>query len=264
MIVKIVLSTVVIISQLHLLHAGNKGLDDLNDIGAVLKIVAQEKAEIEEEYDTDVEYTRHQGVNNRFFKRLSTKPVVRAAVQQFKTELQARNALTRISLDGLSSRSRIFLFRELTAAVKGEDQAIPFLLNEKEFNIKLTPILRQPGNGIVAGIGMHREIHPVLDIYKTSYQKKIAKKLLKARKKDDGSYHYSIRYPRLSHEGEIVDLERLNVLLDFEVARRLQDSNIVNNPLNPAFHDDIAQSKARNTQRAQNLGHEKWKINFMN
>ncbi len=151
-IVKIVLSTVVIISQLHLLHAANttnKGLDDLNDIGAALPIVAPIVAE-EEGYSSDIEYARHQEVNKRFFRRSSQKPAVRAAVQQFKTELQARNTLTRISLDGLSSRTRVLLFRELTAAVKGEDQAIPFLLNEKEFNIKLNPTLRQPGDGVVS------------------------------------------------------------------------------------------------------------------
>ena len=118
--------------------------------------------------------------------------------------------------------------------------------------------------GVVLGIGKHSEIYAVLDIYKTSYQKRIAKKLLKARKKTDDLYHNSIFHPILSNEGEIVDLERLNILLDFEVARRLQDSNIVGGPLNEAFHDDIAQSKTRNTQRAQNQGHESWKRNYMN
>lgn len=303
MIVKIVLSTVVIISQLHLLHAtdtANKGLDDLNDIGAALKVAAQEKTGVEEGYSSDVEYTRHQAVNNRFFKRLSTKPVVRAAVQQFKTEFQAGNAFTRINLDGLSSRSRVLLFRELTAAAGGEEKTIPFLFNEKNIHISLNPSLRQPGDGIVKEIGKHRKIHALLDIYKTSYQKKIAKKLLKARKKVDGSYHDSIRYPILSDEGENIDLEVLNVLLDFEVARRLQifsendekykneageyldyigDQGKEGEPAGDAksiqaatlryemyegLEKNIKTSMTRNTQRAHNQGHESWKRNYMN
>lgn len=83
---------------------------------------------VEQGYDSDVEYTRHQQVNERFFRRLSQKPSVRAAIQQFKNELVGNNDFTRINLDGLSSRSCIYLFRELTAAVRGPAEEPPKVL----------------------------------------------------------------------------------------------------------------------------------------
>ena len=196
-------------------------------IGAALKVAAQEKSEVEEGYSTDVEYTRHQVVNNRFFKRLSTKPAVRAAVQRFGKEVTKNKSLTRIKLDKLSSRTRIFLFRELTAAAKGEKRNIPFSFYGYEFAIKLDPSLRQPGDGVVIGIGEHEEIHSVLNAHKKS-QKEIAEKLLKARKKaKKEKYHALIDDPILSTKSKTnkvktVDLDMLNILLDFEVARRLQ------------------------------------------
>lgn len=274
----------------------------MKDLNAALPVVEQTDSDTSsiEGYSTDEEYAKHQDVSKRFFARLSRKPAVRNAVQKFKTELQSRNPLTRISLDGLSSRSRVLLFRELTATLKGEEQTIPFLLNENEFHITLNPTLRQPGDGIVSGIGKHNEVYTVLDIYKTSYQKKVAKKLLKARKKIDGSYHHSIPHSILSHEGMTLNLEQLNVLLDFEVARRLQftsdhdtaqrdnageyldyigdqgkEGEAAGDPQTIAaaeiryemyndFCKNITASQKRNTQRAQNQNHSSWKIQYMN
>ena len=225
MFIKSMLCVIVISSQLCLLHAASKkkqGLEDLNDIGAALKVAVEEKAEVDEGYSTDVEYARHQKVNKRFFGRLSKKPAVRTAVQRFKKEIKASKPLTKIKLDKLSSRTRILLFRELTAAVKGEKRKIPFSYYDYDFTINLDPSLRQPGDGVVSKIGEHSEIYTVLSAHKTS-QKEIAKKLLKARKKTKkGSYNTLITDPVLSAKSKEVDLDLLNILWDFEVARRLQ------------------------------------------
>ena len=303
MFIKIILFTVVVISQLHLLHAANKANDSLetmNVLGKALQVAAQEEAETEEGYSSDLEYTRHQEVNKRFFGRLSQKPEVRAAVQRFEAELKAKKPLTRISLDELSSRSRILLFRELTGAAQGEKKAIPFSFYGYDFTINLDPSLRQPGNGIVTKIGKHSEIYSVLKAHKTS-QKEIAKKLLKARKKTKkGSYNTLIIDPVLSAKSETVDLDMLNILLDFEVARRLQafsghdmkqqneageyldyvgDQGKEGEPAGDAesiqtetlryemyenLEKNIKTSMTRNTKRAQSEGWKAWKITYMN
>ena len=137
----------------------------------------------------------------------------------------------------MSSRTRVLLFREITASLRGVSTTVPFAFHGKEFEIAITPSLRQPGSGIVSSIGKYADVVNVLDIYKNSYQAKIAEKLSDARKKPAAhepyalDYHRKIRKPILSldrEEGvaqdykEKLDLEMLNILLDFEVARRLQ------------------------------------------
>lgn len=320
---------IVLCSPLGLLHASAKtkaGLDDVTDLKAALAVVAQtdSDSDTDDGYSTDEEYAKHQAVSNRFFARLSRKPAVREAVQQFKTELESNSPLTRITLDGLSSRSRVLLFRELTATVKGEEKTVPFSLNKNEFHIKLNPTLRQPGDGIVSGIGKHLEVYTILDAYKTSYQTRIAKNLLRARvqmaseKRRYHGKHQGVDIERfkdllekeinldskmcdiLSHDGMTLNLEQLNVLLDFEVARRLQftsdhdtaqrdsageyldyigeqgkEGESAGNPSDIAaaetqyaryndFCKNITASKNRNTQRAEDQGSDSRKVQYMN
>jgi hypothetical protein len=96
------------------------------------------------------------------------------------------------------------------------------------FFLNLTPTEHQPGSGILTCIGSYAgDIFPVLTSYKEAYQSKYAKKLAKARKIPNGheagelDYHPAIPHPGLVEEGKTLDLEMLNLLLDFEVARRL-------------------------------------------
>lgn len=299
----LVIYAIVTCSTLSLSYASAKtksGLEDVTKGLATLNIAKQEVEKKDDGYSTDIEYAKHQAVSKRFFARLSIKPAVRNAVQKFKTELESKNPLTRITLDGLSSRSRVLLFRELTAAVKGEKQTIPFSFYGYKFSINLNPSLRQPSDGIVSKIGKHCEIYTVLKAHKES-QKEIAKKLLKARKKTKkGTYHALIKNPVLSGESKGVDLDMLNVLLDFEVARRLQftsdhdiaqrddageyldyigdqgkegESSGDQNDIAAAeiryamyndFCENITASQKRNTQRAQNKNHDARKIRYMN
>lgn len=170
----------------------------------------------------DQEYERHQKVSNRFFSRLTNKPDLRDVIDSFKQGINDY-PLIRISLDGLSSRTRILLWRELTAFVKEPNLSIPFILNNKEFNINLIPTLRQPGNGLITGIGTYNDIYTILRNLTPDYQKAIADKLIKARNKKP--YHSSIPNPIIQLEGKTLDLEFLNILLDFEVARRLQKAD---------------------------------------
>lgn len=323
----LVIYAIVTCSTLSLSYASAKtksGLEDVTKGLATLNIAKQEVEKKDDGYSTDIEYAKHQAVSKRFFARLSIKPAVRNAVQKFKTELESKNPLTRITLDGLSSRSRVLLFRELTAAVKGEKQTIPFLLNENEFHITLNPTLRQPGDGIVSGIGKHLEVYTILDAYKPSYQTRIAENLLRARvqmaseKRRYHGKHQGVDIERfkdllekkinldskmcdiLSHDGMTLNLEQLNVLLDFEVARRLQftsdhdiaqrddageyldyigdqgkegESSGDQNDIAAAeiryamyndFCENITASQKRNTQRAQKKNHDARKIRYMN
>ena len=83
------------------------------------------------------------------------------------------------------------------------------------------PSLRQPGDGIVTTIGQHSEIYEVLHNFTPEYQQKIANKITALRKRKP--YHPSNPTLQISvMDGKALDLEILNILLDFEVARRLQ------------------------------------------
>ena len=212
--------------------AEHKSLVD--DLSEGMKALAVQEAP---GYDSDIEYKKHQCTSERFFRRQTTNTKARELIRTFRKENEDKSSYTRIDLDGLSSRTRILLIREITASLKGIKCDVPFVFHGKEFEINIDPTLRQPGYGIVSKIGTYVDVVKVLDIYKISYQAKITQKLIKARKRPDGhnqgalDYHPKISKPILSLEREEgvepgykekLDLEMLNILLDFEVARRLQ------------------------------------------
>ena len=180
-------------------------------------------------YSSDDEYANHQAVHERFFRRTTKNATARAAIDKFAAELSANPLnLSRIDLDDLSSRTRIIMMRELIAAAKGASLSIPLSFHEKKFNLNLKPTSDQPGSGILTCIGSYSgDIFPVLTSYKEAYQSKYAKKLAEVRKVSNGhgvgglDYHPAIVTPELTEDGKKVDLEMLNLLLDFEVARRL-------------------------------------------
>ena len=206
---------------------------DTNDVGAEASISAPAPASSSSsssssnvqpdihEYNSVVEYQRHQYASNRFFRKVTRKPILREAIEVFKQQVIGDNPLTSINLDGFSSRTRVLLFRELTAHSLAQHRSIPFVFHGKEFRINLQQSLRQPGDGIIDTIGTHGDIFGVLDIYTSEYQKLISEKLMSARHSKP-LYHPAIPYPSLSKEAQSIDLEILNILLDFEVARRLQ------------------------------------------
>jgi len=158
--------------------------------------------------------------------------------RKFRQENEDQSSYTPIDLTGLSSRTRILLIREITASLRGVKTKVPFEFHGKEFKIAIDPTLRQPGDGIVSNIGKYVDVVNVLNTYTGEDQTKIAEKLVKARKKAAEhtqcalDYHPKISSPIIlsldSEEGvepgdkEKLDLEMLNILLDFEVARRLQ------------------------------------------
>lgn len=184
-------------------------------------------------YSSDVEYDKHQKVHERFFRRTTKNTAARTAIDKFAAEFSADpSKLSRISLDGLSSRTRIIMMRELIIAANGAKLSIPLSFHGTEFNLNLTPTPDQPGSGILTCIGSYKDdVFPVLTSYKEAYQAKYAKKLAKARKVSDGhgvgglDYHPAIVTPELTEDGKRVDLEMLNLLLDFEVTRRLIGSS---------------------------------------
>jgi hypothetical protein len=90
-------------------------------------------------YSAEVEYANHQKVHERFFRRTTKNTTVRAAVDKFKQELSATSNLSRISLDGLSSRTRIIMMRELIAAANGARLSIPLSFHGAEFFFKSYP-----------------------------------------------------------------------------------------------------------------------------
>lgn len=174
-------------------------------------------------------YKQHQTVHNLFFDRLTKNPTARDKINTFLTELAQNTPLTPIDLTGMSSRTRILLIRELTAALKGGKKEIPFKLHNTDFKISLDPSLRQPGDGIVNAIGRYDEIVPVLKNNENTDQS-TSKALLDARKKQPGhttynlDYHPQIQVANPKHNNTTVNLEILNLLFDFEVARRLQQA----------------------------------------
>lgn len=182
----------------------------------------EKEKEEESTYDSEVEYARHQKVNNRFFRRITAKKHLRKIIKNFTQEIsnKSTNPSTPIDLDGLSSRTRILLFKELTTLASVQDASLPFIFQGKQFTINLKPSLRQPGDGIITTIGTYRKVFDILHIYTPEYQKVISNKLLDARRARP--YHPAIPHPNLLKEDNSFDLEMLNILLDFEVARRLQ------------------------------------------
>ncbi len=167
-------------------------------------------------YNSENEYSQHQQASDRFFKRPSRK---RDLIREARNRVLNQ---TNIQLDGLSSRTRILMFRELTAfACTHNITSIFFMFHGKKFKINLTPSLRQPGDGIISAIGKHNKIYEILHNLTPEYQKKIAEKLIKARRKRE-PYHPNIDNPIIKLDGKKLNLEILNILLDFEVARRLQ------------------------------------------
>lgn len=189
------------------------------------------------DYSSAEEYATHQKTSERFFRRQTRNIKARALIRTFREQYEAKVPYERIDLNGLSSRTRILLIREITASLKGMKTKVPFIFHGKEFKIAIDPTLRQPGDGIVSNIGKYVDVVNVLNTYTGEDQTKIAEKLVKARKKAAEhtqcalDYHPKISSPILSldrQEGveqdntEKLDLEMLNILLDFEVARRLQ------------------------------------------
>ena len=173
-------------------------------------------------YDPVKEYRRHKDVSNRFFRREAWNKNVKKAVKKFEKELANGEDLTQIDLDGLSSRARILLLKDLTTCAEGRKVTIPLQLREKEFRIELNPKPRQPGNGGVIEKDQkygkkHEEIHAVLSAQPGDQKAVAPVKLVTARKAN----HSEITDPVING----LDLEMLNVLLDFEVARRLQDGD---------------------------------------
>lgn len=178
-------------------------------------------------YDSDLEYTSHQKVSEKFFCRLTKNPYSREAIEKFQKEISHRRDFsqpiqTTINLSGLSSRTRILLFRELTASAEAQFESIPFIFHEKTFTISLQPSLRQAGDGIVSGIGKHIDIYNCLHRFKPIEQGRYAARLLDARQK----YHPRMENSFIEGGKQRIDLELLNILLDFEVARRLQRSGL--------------------------------------
>lgn len=175
-------------------------------------------------YDSVSEFRQHQYASNRFFRRLTRDPKLREIIEDFKQRVKDNHPLVPINLDGYSSRTRILLFRELTTHALAQPKSIPFVFHNKVFEIALQPSFRQPGDGIINTIGTHETVFNVLHIYTPEYQKVISKKLIDARRLIDAhrAYHPEIPNPILLREDQSIDLEMLNILLDFEVARRLQ------------------------------------------
>lgn len=221
-------------------------LNNLEDLGAALPIV----------YNQSQEYQRHQAVSEKFFRRLSKNPEARNIITDFKNEITnpPEAGLTRIILDGFSSRTRILILREITAAVRGENTNIPFRLHNQDFSLNLIPSRRQPGNGILSRVvvddnnnavnGTHEQIYNILDIYKNSYQRRITRRLYNARQIPDNhvifarDYHLNMQnQTRIRAEAKTLNLEMLNLLLDFEVARRLQGTEDDEN--NSAFFQEV-------------------------
>lgn len=180
-------------------------------------------------YSSSEEYARHQAVHERFFRRTTKNNEARGYVAEFAAEFAADpSKLSRISLDGLSSRTRIVMMRELVMAANGARVSIPLSFHGTEFDLNLVPSPAQPGSGILTCIGKYKEdVFPVLASREEAEQAKYAQKLAKARKVSAThtagqlEYHSAIPNPALVEEGKTLDLEKLNLLLDFEVARRL-------------------------------------------
>lgn len=200
----------------QLLYGLEDKSDDKNDQSIISSL---EKLSVDD-YDLEKEYQIHQKTHERFFRRLSRKPNIREIIKKFEKNIADKKDLERINLDGLSSRSRILLFRELTTNALAQNISLPFIFHNKEFDISLKATLRQPGDGIISTIGKYKDIFDILNIYSLDYQKEISKKLKKARQAKP--YHPPIPFPILTKEDKTFDLEILNILLDFEIARRLQ------------------------------------------
>jgi len=189
------------------------------DMTSIEKVLPHE--EIDLNYDSDTEYKSHQTVSERFFRRLSSKPEVRNIIDQFKKGEIGIISSPPICLDNLSSRTRILLFRELTTFAPKSTSTIFFVFHECEFSFAFQKTLRQPGSAILSKIDRYEDVYQVLDIYTLDYQQQIAIKLWEARSSKK-PYHPEIPYPNIAKDGKILNLELLNILLDFEVARRLQ------------------------------------------
>lgn len=182
--------------------------DAINDIG----------------YTTDQEYTMHQEVHKQFFGRSTTNKSARKAIELFKSERPGN--LSRINLDGYSSRTRILMMKELIESAKGKAISIPMQFHKKDFDLTLKPTPDQPGNGILSNIGKYKDdIHPVVSIYTEESQGIFSEKMASVRKTPKGHQPGTLDYhPVMKHRTyETLNLEMLNLLLDFEVARRLID-----------------------------------------
>ncbi len=171
-----------------------------------------------ESYDSDLELRRHKKAYTTFFNILSRNPRVHDLVDKFEEEItDGAETITSINIDGLSCRTRILLFKELIAFAKVKCIKIPFSINNKAFNIKLDPKLSQPGNGKVSTIEKYEDMVKLFKIYSSEYQRKISKKLRDSRRKNK-----PIKKSILEADGIRVDLNMINILWDFEVARRFQ------------------------------------------
>jgi hypothetical protein len=183
----------------------------------------------EEGYNSEDEYKRHQKAHDRYFRRNSKNKTVRTIVEKFKKEYRSQNSLSVISLDDVSSRSRILLVRELTTLMleKIEDQKywirrkdglysrflLKFKFGQLQFTVTNFHTPAQPGGFILNEIGKHIEIQKDLERQKES-SSRIAKSLKNSRK---------TKQPiRLKEARDNQYRNTLNFLLDLEVARRLQ------------------------------------------
>ncbi len=151
-------------------------------------------------YSSDVEYATHQEVHERFFKRTTKNTTARTAIDKFKQELKEKKSKhSRIYLDGLSSRTRIIMMRELIRAalrIKKIDVSktngkvtvarIPLSFQGTRFKLNLTPTPDQPGSGVLTCIGSYSgDIFPVLTSYNEAYQSKYAKKTCESSKNSE-------------------------------------------------------------------------------
>lgn len=135
-----------------------------------------------------------------------------------------------IKLDGLSSRARIYLISHLTDIAKGWKIDIPFSLNDIHFHLTLNASDDQPGQAELSSLGAYTQI---VSFFANENSLAYAKKLIESRKQKEAATSSTIYYPQNKNLGSIVlkqktgdrkkilNLDLLNVLFDFEVARRL-------------------------------------------
>lgn len=215
-------------------------------------------------YDQDTEYYRHSRVSDKFFKKVTRLDPVRALIHAFGQEVTASQPITPIVLDGLSSRTRILLFRELTTISGSAPRTVPFTLHGKAFDLNLKPLLRQPGDGIIMPrthpdtLGTYDRIHDVLEDRNAATQRDFATNLLASRIAGNAPIYPAAAIPGIRRKnGQKIDLDLFNVLLDFEVARRLQNTTRegigATNQRSPGFSDRIDQNNTNLRAQARHL-----------
>lgn len=231
--IKIVISLFVVINTPPL-KAMEEKQTPLDTIGTIASSLTETLYE-ESGYDSGDEYQQHKKAHNRFFRRNSKNPQVREIMENFKKQYQQGNKPAPIILDGLSSRSKILLVRELTSLMleKINEEAywktekgkltsqfnLTFHLNDMRFVVRNSYSEAQPGDLYLVGFSKYEEIQKNIQ-QAPNPSSVIAKTFINARK----------------NKTTIIDTQKkshpfynnLNFLLDLEVARRLQDDNSQN------------------------------------